>query len=424
MSRSQQALLFLARLPESRVEARLDRLVETGAITSKERDQRLGYAQSPRGGGELVWFHAAGEEECRACVALCARLFEDRPETQALITTRVDQLPPSQDQITYVRLPVESLQAVGRFLRHWDPDCLVWTGGGYRPTLLYEVHKRGVPCLSVDSVVGDASIDVPVHLPGLLPATMRLFDEAFCSETRAVALWRRAGVSTDRIVLTGPLEDGTRHIRIDETKRAEIAEHFGTRPVWYAAALRSDEIASVVSAHATGLRRSHRLILVVDLENPQDVGELIAACVSNGMNVQTGNLHLGLSDAVQVLFMPNQSAHPLWFRIAPVSYMGGSLSREGAIDPYPAAAMGSAILHGPNGGEHSGGYARLQKVRATRLVRNARELAVGLSDLLSPDLAAELAHAAWESTSAGAETADRILDSILQTLDGRSEVRS
>jgi 3-deoxy-D-manno-octulosonic-acid transferase len=37
----------------------------------------------------------------------------------------------------------------------------------------------------------------------------------------------------------------------------------------------------------------------------------------------------------------------LWYRVAPISLVGGSLQPIGGHNPFEPAALGSAILHGP-----------------------------------------------------------------------------
>jgi 3-deoxy-D-manno-octulosonic-acid transferase len=102
-----------------------------------------------------------------------------------------------------------------------------------------------------------------------------------------------------------------------------------------------------------------------------------------------------------------------------VTYLGGSLSGEGAKrDPMEAAALGSAILHGPRVGAYATAFGRLGAARAARAVATAADLAEALGDLLSPDRAARLAGAAWAVASEGAEVTEQVLDLIRRVTDG------
>ena len=109
----------------------------------------------------------------------------------------------------------------------------------------------------------------------------------------------------------------------------------------------------------------------------------------------------------------------LWYRASPVCFLGSSLGQgHGGSDPYVAAALGSAIIYGPNVGTHLSSYSRLAAVGAARIVRDAAGLSRALAHLLAADQAASMAHAAWQIISEGAETTDTLVAQIQELLDG------
>jgi 3-deoxy-D-manno-octulosonic-acid transferase len=107
----------------------------------------------------------------------------------------------------------------------------------------------------------------------------------------------------------------------------------------------------------------------------------------------------------------------LWYRISPISFVGGSLQPIGGHNPFEPAALGSAILHGPYVTNFVDIYQRLTEAKAARLVSGPDTLSEAVHELLSPDRAAAMAGAAWEVVSAGAEVTDRALAMILDRLD-------
>ncbi len=107
----------------------------------------------------------------------------------------------------------------------------------------------------------------------------------------------------------------------------------------------------------------------------------------------------------------------LWYRIASVSFVGGSLAEVGGHNPFEPALLGSAILHGPHVRNFADGYARLGQADAAVLVRDADGLAAALTYAISPERAARMAAAAWDAMSDGAEVTDRVLDVLGEYLD-------
>ena len=77
----------------------------------------------------------------------------------------------------------------------------------------------------------------------------------------------------------------------------------------------------------------------------------------------------------------------------------------------------SVILHGPYVSNFVDIFQRLAEAKAARLVSSPGSLAAAVNDLLNPDRAADMAHAAWEVCSAGAEVTDKALDMLFDHLD-------
>jgi 3-deoxy-D-manno-octulosonic-acid transferase len=110
----------------------------------------------------------------------------------------------------------------------------------------------------------------------------------------------------------------------------------------------------------------------------------------------------------------------LWYRLASVTYIGGTLGGPVAsVDPFAAAALGSVVLHGRVHAPHTAHFTALMDAGASRQVRDVRGLGRAVEDLLAPDRAAELAHRAWAVVSQGAEATDHVADAVGRILDQR-----
>lgn len=105
----------------------------------------------------------------------------------------------------------------------------------------------------------------------------------------------------------------------------------------------------------------------------------------------------------------------LWYRLAPVTFLGGTLHGGAQDHPFEAAALGSAIIHGPRTAPHDKAFARLARAGAARSLRDGQGLGHAVEALLAADRAATMAAAAWEVTTAGAVVANRIAELIRAT---------
>ena len=111
-------------------------------------------------------------------------------------------------------------------------------------------------------------------------------------------------------------------------------------------------------------------------------------------------------------------------RLASVTFCGGSLSNGDTTDPFHPASMGSAIIYGPSTGVYEEDYTRYSKSGAAELVQNGGQLSKTLNKLLSPDISAAMAYAAWEISSEGGDVSGIVTSEILEKLSERSPVNA
>lgn len=361
-----------------------------------------------RPAGQLIWMHAPGPVALRGLLELARRLREEDGHPVLLTST---QEVPEQAGLTRIAPPAETEAEVRAFLDYWRPEMGVLSGGELRPLLLDEAARRSVPMILVDARSPCLPGGPGLFWPGVIRRGLGQVDRVFAVDETAARLFRRKGADPDRVRIEGRLEDGSSVLPCTEAERAALVRQFQTRPVWLAAGLPEAEDAAVIGAHRAALRLAHRLLLIIVPDTPERADALSRQIeAAEGWTVARRSADEEPDEETEVFLADVPSEMGLWYRLAPITYLGGSLYGAGSRhDPFEAAALGSAILHGPQTGDWRAAMGRLTEGRATRPVTSPMDLAEGLADLLSPDRAARLAQAAWAVTSAGAEVTDRVV---------------
>src|SRR5690606_11848146 len=211
----------------------------------------------------------------------------------------------------------------------------------------------------------------------------------------AAAQLRRAGMEANRIEVSGALEIGLDVPSCNERERREMAALLGTRPVWLAADVPMDELDAIATAHRQASRRAHRLCLILVPANPADAAEMATQLRRDGTTVVCRGDGADPDEATQIYLTENNSELGLWYRLAPITYLAGTLAGPGGRSPLEPAGLGSALLHGPLTAPHTADYERLAAAGASRAVRSTIDLGNAVEVLLAPDKAAAMAHAAW-----------------------------
>ena len=358
--------------------------------------------------GPLLWVHADDPARAPAVAALAAGLAEEGIGT--LLTTPPEREAPPPDPRLAARSPAppESPAAVRDFLDAWSPDLLLWIGGGLRPAL---VGLFEGPRLLLEGGQGPA-LSHGAGVPGLARAAHSLFERAFATDEEALG---RLGFGA----LAAPLDPPPPVLPHDERERRALAEALGGRPVWLALDLPPEELPQVVLAHQRALRSAHRLLLIAAPREAEEAGALARGLLEAGLRTaqRAEGAEPGEGHAAYVAEGPGEAG--LWLRLAPAVFLGGTILGPGGRHPFEAAALGSAILHGPRRAPHEAPWARLARAGAARLVRDGAEMGAALEGLLAPDRVAAMARGAWDVATAGAEVAALVAGLVRERIGRR-----
>lgn len=359
-----------------------------------------------RAAGPVLWLHLSSASHRAAADELIRRLRRARPTVQVVMTGEDTGEPVPRTEA-----------AAGRFLDHWQPELIVLVGGEMVPAVVDAGQRRNIPMLVIDGVSAPARGGWR-WWPGVARAMVRGISRILVQDEGALRYWRRLGARADQVEIAGRMEEGHGALPCTEAERDDLAHLLRARPVWLAVALPEAEEAAAIAAHRAALGLRHRLMMIIVPEDPENAPALARRLQEEGWDVALRSREEEPVEAEQIYIADTEGELGLWYRLAPVTYFGGTLSGKGAPrHPYEAAALGSAILHGPKTGEHAAAYARLGRGGAARVLRGAPEFGSALSELLAPDRAAQMAHNAWEVTSSGAEVTDRVVELLLKTLD-------
>lgn len=384
----------------------------TGRRASGQNAQR-----PPRPLGDLVWLHAPEIGCSRGLRQLALRLIDELGVT--VLLTCPEEVPPTAGVVH--QLPPDDTAADTRgFLAHWQPQLLLMAEGEVRPALLLEAQNRRLPVVMVDARAPYLLKGRDGWFPGLMRSSLQSVRQVMAVDEAAARAFRKAGAG--EVAVAGRMEEPSAALPYHEPERAALAALMATRPVWLAADVPAAEEAAVIAAHRSALRLAHRLLLILVPQDPDRAAELAAQMeAAEGWTVAQRSLEQEPDSETEVYIPDSAAEYGLWYRLAPVSYMGGSLLGEGcARNPMEPAALGSAIVYGPRPGSYGTVFGRLGAAQAARAVGSASDLGEALSDLLAPDRAARLAQSAWALASDGVEVTDRVIDLTRRVIDGEA----
>lgn len=373
------------------------------SIGSPDQPQHL-TQQPPRPDGTVVWARCSHPDQLTAIETLDRKLSEDGDPIFMIVTLR-DWTPEHAKRAVPEPKGKENIRT---FLDHWQPSLAVWMKGDLDPILLAEMDSVEMPSILVDATAEGLDHIAGTWVPGAMRSVLSQFEAVLALDAHTADRLVRAGTPQDLVLVTGPMEDCAPTLPCDDEERATLASAIGTRPVWLAASTHLDECDILCTAQAFASRRAHRLLMIVVPKYAVMATTIAETMRARGFTVALRSKEPDPSDVTQIYIIDTDEELGLWYRIAPITYMGGSLQGGGCRDPFEATALGSAVLYGPQVAPFQRHAARLNAAGASRLLRSDAELGPVVEALLSADKAAELAHAAWDVTSRGANVTNRI----------------
>lgn len=314
--------------------------------------------------------------------------------------------------------PPADPQAARRLLEVAAPGAVLLTNGMLPPALIAACEDAAVPVtLVTDGAALAAAMARRVWRGGRRGPLVRL-SRVLVPDAAAREAALREGIAPLRVEVLGTSLPILPPLPCNPHELAALRPFMRDRPVWLAAALPIRELTAVMAAHEGLLSVRHRALLIVAPARAEDADPIAATLAERGLTVAR------IEDAdpgpdTQVLLAEDSAELGLWYRLASVTYVGGTLIGDADLPPrhpFEPAGLGTAIVHGPMPGDHAAHWQVLDRAGGARLIRGPLALPRVIEELGEPDTAARLARAAWEVATEGAEITRRIAEAVLSDL--------
>lgn len=372
-----------------------------------------------------MWVHAQTPDEAGAAPAVARELSRLRGEpVHTLVTTAANEPAiPSLTERAIVQLaPGDTQGSVNRFLNHWHPDLGLVLGLPERPNLISTARDRGIPLYLAAAERG--TIGLRRRLSYIPASLLHCFRTCLAASAADAEVLDRHLEDAVRVEVSGPLCDTTHPPGCLEAEHETLTRLLGGRPVWLAASVTDSEIPAIEHAHRKAFRAAHRLLLILVPRDP-DTGPAVTEMLEElGWQVARRSAEQEPDRDIQIYVADTADELGLWYRIAPMSFIGGTLDKSAVpADPYDAAALGSVALHGPHTGEAPMRFRRLAEAGASVGITSAEALGSELQTLLAPDKAAAHAEAGWRVTTESAHVVARLAELMDIALDEQEAAR-
>ncbi len=363
----------------------------------------------------FVWMHADHLRAAQILAAFSQTLLHRAPHVSLLLTAPElpEDLPELPGRIA-VSLNSDTHQTARLLLAHCAPAAGLFATKTLPAGAIKALGRAGVDVFLTEATSPRFGSRLQSMSGRFL---MTQITTVFVSSENSRAAWLAQGLPESALVTCGRLSAIPVALGCNETEREELSESFRHRTLWFAAGVPEREEAAVLQAHREALRESHRLALILHPVDPMR-GPALRDLAAEQFVTALRSLDQPITPETQIYIVDTEGERGLWYRLGVACFLGGSLSIDGStLNPFEAAGLGCAIVHGRMYGRFSEAYDMLREARATRMIQSAEALGAAVCTALRPDLAADQAHRGWQVISTASEATETILAALLARCD-------
>ncbi|MCA0257951.1 MAG: lipid IV(A) 3-deoxy-D-manno-octulosonic acid transferase [Proteobacteria bacterium] len=356
-----------------------------GKEDRRRKGERFGRASAERPAGPLVWIHAASVGETLSIIALIRELR--RMDIAVLLTTgtvtsaavAAERL---GDEVIHQYVPLDMPPAIRRFLDHWQPDASITVESEIWPATIAELEARHIAQIRVNARLSDRSfqrwkryLSVGEFLFSKLSLVIAQSD-VDAERFRDLGAWP--------VMVSGNLKGDSEPLPVDMDELALYRQQIGRRCTWAAISTFDGEEKAAAMVHRALKAHNDQLTIIVP-RHPNRGDEIETMLQAGGLKVARRSRGDAIMEDTDILLGDTIGEMGLYLRLTELAFVGRSLTAEGGQNPMEPAAIGCAVLAGPNVENFRDAYQKLVRNGGARFVKDVEVLAKAVHYLLTND---------------------------------------
>ena len=343
-----------------------------------------------------IWLHGSSIGEITLLKPLVALLEQGEPETPLVISaftsTGLAAARKLYPRHTVVPLPFDLSFVVRRCLARLDPRLVIIVESELWPNFIRLARRYGATVAVVNGKMSAKSYRAHTRRR-LIPRVLANLDLVAVQTDEHAERFRSLGVPPERIRVTGNMKYDLTRAPADAARRGELRRALGIADddvVIIGGSLHEREDEALLDAFAAARAASSKTALIVVPRYPADAGAVEQHAAARGQRtVRKSALDAGRASPPGrdgVLLVDTIGELGRLYAASDVAFVGGSLfyrgANKGGHNLMEPAILGVPVLFGPFNFSFKETVDDLLAANAGRMVRDARELGLALTQLV------------------------------------------
>lgn len=318
--------------------------------------ERLGNADIKRPEGPLVWLHGASVGEVISLLPVLRQLRARRENLALLLTTGTTNGRKMLEKsiptiagtgpaiIQYV--PLDTNSATSAFMQHWKPNLSVFVESEFWPELLTKAPR---PIL-LNGRVSDRSWPRYQRWGWFFRPLLKRFILTLAQSRKDAERLQKMGAP--HVQIGGNLKFDADPLPFDQAQLEKFQAVLAGRPVLVAASTHPGEEEPIAQLHLTLKQSVPDLLTIIVPRHPHRGTQAMNEVLRHTKAVKRRGLGempvLGGARHTDIFIADTLGELGLWYRLATVAIIGGSLVPHGGHNPLEPLKLGIPTLTGPH----------------------------------------------------------------------------
>jgi 3-deoxy-D-manno-octulosonic-acid transferase len=313
--------------------------------------ERLGIFVAPAQQGG-IWLHTVSVGEFMAALPMIRDLQEQYPHELITITTTTPTgservLVNLKDSVFHVYLPYDFAFGINSFLTKIQPKMCIILETELWLNLLHCCKVRKIPVLIANGCLSPNSLKGYMRVRFVISKMLNMITKVMAKSSLDGDRFLQLGLRADKLSIPGnikydmPIQE--QHINLGK----EFIKTWGTRLVLIAASTHDGEEQQILEAFGMVKKQIPDFLLVLVPRHPERFNMVAELVQSYGFTMLKRSIGQVCSPATEVFLVDTMGELGIFYQIADIAFVGGSLVPVGGHNALEAAAAGIPVIMGP-----------------------------------------------------------------------------
>lgn len=362
----------------------------------------------------VIWIHAVSVGETNAAQPIIEYFLAQGQAVLVTNTTRTGQARAKAlfaqnypDLFEAVFLPVDTIGLMQQFLQRYQPRLFILIETELWPNALSLTAQANIPSILLNARLSERSANGYGKFSRLTRPMLEQLSCIAAQDTDTAQRFIALGADKNKVVVTGSVKFDLQppEILIKQAKQLVHDWQLQSRPVLVAASTHDPEEAQILAQFSKVLVQFPQAILILVPRHPERFEHVAQLIQQNEFELFQRSKQQKIEPQTQVYLADSMGELWLWYALADMAFVGGSLSRNGGHNPLEPVALGVPVVMGEHTFNFKAIVDQLTQADALQQVASAEQLMqVCLNWLEQPELAKQAGRAGLQVMQANQGT--------------------